>query len=429
MEISSIKRLLPWRLIYVAIFAAMVSLVLVSACGDAGDGKVGNGETTKTPTVAHPVQEVGVPGISEDTVLFGQSAAFEGPAQELGLNMRLGIMAAFAEANANGGVHGRKLELVSYNDSYEPEASIANTVRLIEEDNVFALIGEVGTPTSRSATPIASLAGVPFIGPFTGAGFLRDPGWQNIINLRSSYQQETAEMVARLMEDLGITRIGVMYQDDSYGRSGYRGVLAAMKPHGMEPVAVGLYQRNTTAVKTALLDLMEGEPEAVIMIGAYEPCAELIIWGRHLGLDAMYLNVSFVGSNALQQELGSRGAGVIVTQVVPFPWDSSLPIVASYQSALESYRPGTSPGFVSLEGYLAGRMAIAGLEMCGKSVDRQCFVDNILGSEAIDLEGFELQFGPGDNQGSDKVFLTVIGTDGAYHAVDTLSEAKEWSSN
>ena len=407
----------------------MVYLVLVSACGDAGDSKGGNGEATKTPTVAHPNQEVGVPGISEGRVLFGQSAAFEGPAQELGLNMRLGIQAAFAEANANGGVHGRKLELVSYNDSYEPEASIANTVRLIEDDNVFALIGEVGTPTSRSATPIASLAGVPFIGPFTGAGFLRDPGWQNIINLRSSYQQETAEMVARLMEDLGITRIGVMYQDDSYGRSGYRGVLAAMKPHGMEPVAVGLYQRNTTAVKTALLDLMEGEPEAVIMIGAYEPCAELIIWGRHLGLDAMYLNVSFVGSNALQQELGSRGAGVIVTQVVPFPWDSSLPIVASYQGALESYRPGTSPGFVSLEGYLAGRMAIAGLEMCGKNVDRQCFVDNILGSEAIDLEGFELQFGPGDNQGSDKVFLTVIGTDGAYHAVDTLSEAREWSSN
>ena len=387
-------------------------------------------ESTPVPTPTATAEPEGPdnPGVSDDRVLFGQSAAFEGPAQELGKNMRIGIEVAFAEANANGGVHGRRLELVSYNDSYEPEASIANTYRLIDEDEVFALIGEVGTPTSRSATPVAAAANVPFIGPFTGAGFLRDPSWDNIINLRSSYQQETAEMVARLMEDLGITRIGVMYQDDSYGRSGYRGVVAALEPHGMEPVAVGLYQRNTTAVKTALLDLMEGEPEAVIMIGAYEPCAELIIWARRLGFDPMFLNVSFVGSNALKEVLGSKGAGVVVTQVVPFPWDSSLPVVEAYQKALGDHSVDLSPGFVSLEGYLAGRMAIAGLEKCGRDVDRACFMDSILGSNLIDIGGFELKFGEGDNQGSDRVFLTVIGHDGVYHAVENLQEAEAWSS-
>ncbi len=400
----------------------VLAMVLVAGC---------NGpESTPVPTPTATVVPQGPdnPGISDDRVLFGQSAAFEGPAQELGKNMRLGIQVAFAEANANGGVHGRQLELVSYNDSYEPEASIANTRRLIEEDEVFALIGEVGTPTSRSATPVAAAASVPFIGPFTGAGFLRDPNWDNIINLRSSYQQETAEMVARLMEDLGITRIGVMYQDDSYGRSGYRGVVAALEPHAMEPVAVGLYQRNTTAVKTALLDLMEGEPEAVIMIGAYEPCAELIIWARRLGFDPMFLNVSFVGSNALKEELGSKGAGVVVTQVVPFPWDSSLPVVEAYQKALGDHTSDMSPGFVSLEGYLAGRMAIAGLEECGRDVDRACFMESILGSNLIDIGGFELKFGEGDNQGSDRVFLTVIGHDGAYHSVENLKEAEAWSS-
>ena len=407
-----------------ALFLASVfALLVVSGC---------NGpEGTPLPTPRATAVPAGAdsPGVSDDRVLFGQSAAFEGPAQELGKNMRLGIEVAFAEVNANGGVHGRRLELVSYDDSYEPEASIANTHRLIDEDEVFALIGEVGTPTSRSATPVAAASNVPFIGPFTGAGFLRDPSWDNIINLRSSYQQETAEMVARLMEDVGITRIGVMYQDDSYGRSGYRGVVAALAPHDMEPVAVGLYQRNTTAVKTALLDLMEGEPEAVIMIGAYRPCAELIIWARRLGFDPMFLNVSFVGSNALKEELGSNGAGVIVTQVVPFPWDSSLPVVEAYQEALGTHAPDITPGFVSLEGYLAGRMAIAGLEKCGRDVDRACFMDSILGSNQIDIGGFELRFGEGDNQGSDKVFLTVIGHDGAYHAVDSLQEAEAWSSN
>ena len=403
--------------------ASVLALLVVSGC---------NGpEGTPLPTPRATAVPAGAdsPGVSDDSVLFGQSAAFEGPAQELGKNMRLGIEVAFAEVNANGGVHGRRLELVSYDDSYEPEASIANTHRLIDEDEVFALIGEVGTPTSRSATPVAAASNVPFIGPFTGAGFLRDPSWDNIINLRSSYQQETAEMVARLMEDVGITRIGVMYQDDSYGRSGYRGVVAALAPHDMEPVAVGLYQRNTTAVKTALLDLMEGEPEAVIMIGAYRPCAELIIWARRLGFDPMFLNVSFVGSNALKEELGSNGAGVIVTQVVPFPWDSSLPVVEAYQEALGTHAPDITPGFVSLEGYLAGRMAIVGLEKCGRDVDRACFMDSILGSNQIDIGGFELRFGEGDNQGSDKVFLTVIGHDGAYHAVDSLQEAEAWSSN
>ena len=405
------------------LLVSLLALLVVSGC---------NGpEGTPLPTPRATAVPAGAdsPGVSDDRVLFGQSAAFEGPAQELGKNMRLGIEVAFAEVNANGGVHGRRLELVSYDDSYEPEASIANTHRLIDEDEVFALIGEVGTPTSRSATPVAAASNVPFIGPFTGAGFLRDPSWDNIINLRSSYQQETAEMVARLMEDVGITRIGVMYQDDSYGRSGYRGVVAALAPHGMEPVAVGLYQRNTTAVKTALLDLMEGEPEAVIMIGAYRPCAELIIWARRLGFDPIFLNVSFVGSNALKEELGSDGAGVIVTQVVPFPWDSSLPVVEAYQEALGTHAPDMTPGFVSLEGYLAGRMAIVGLEKCGRDVDRACFMDSILGSNQIDIGGFELQFGEGDNQGSDRVFLTVIGHDGAYHAVDSLQEAEAWSSN
>ena len=154
-------------------------------------------------------------GVSDSRVLFGQSAAFSGPAQELGKNMRLGIEAAFHEINQRGGVHGRMLELSSLDDAYEPEAAVTNTIQLIEEEEVFALIGEVGTPTSRSATPVAADAGVPFIAPFTGAEFLRNPEWRNIINLRASYYQETEEMVARLTTDLAIRRIAVMYQDDS----------------------------------------------------------------------------------------------------------------------------------------------------------------------------------------------------------------------
>lgn len=393
----------------------------ITACGGGGGDVV----ATVTPT---PVQEEAVdsgsPGVYDDRVVFGQSAAFSGPASELGRNMRLGIEAAFREANEAGGVHGRRIELTSLDDAYEPEAAIANTQQLIGE-GVFALIGAVGTPTSRSATPIAAEAGAPYIAPFTGAGFLRDPGWANIINLRASYAQETEEMVERLMVDLGIERIGILYQDDSYGRSGYDGVQQALERRGSTAVAVGRYTRNTSAVKAAVLDLQEGNPEAVIMIGAYQPMAAFIRWSLELGMESLFLNVSFVGSNALAQELGPDGVGVLVTQVVPFPEDDSLEVVAAYQRALAAHAPEAEPGFVSLEGYLAGRLAIAGLERCGRELDRECFLASLRQSQAFDIEGFALQYGATDNQGSDKVFLTVIGPGEQYHAIESLRDIEK----
>ena len=229
-------------------------------------------------------------------------------------------------------------------------------------------------------------------------------------------------MVERLTVDLGIERIGILYQDDSYGRSGYNGAQAALGRRGMEAVAVGRYTRNTSAVKTAVLDLQEGRPEAVIMIGAYQPMAAFIKWARQTGMDALFLNVSFVGSNALAQELGPDGVGVLVTQVVPFPEDVSQQVIAAYQRALAAYAPEAVPSFVSLEGYLAGRLAIAGLEKCSVELDRACFLASLRGAEMLEIEGFLLQYGEDDNQGSDKVFLTVIGPGEQYYAIESLRE-------
>jgi branched-chain amino acid transport system substrate-binding protein len=193
------------------------------------------------------------PGVFEDRIVFGQSAAFDGPAAALGLGMREGILAAFSEVNAAGGVTGHRLELVSYDDGYEPEKAIANTKRLISEDGVFALVGEVGTPTSNAAQPIATEAGVPFIGPFTGAAFLRNPSLGNVINIRGSYDQETEAWIQHLTSDLGVKRIAILYQDDTFGRAGLSGVSKALEKRNMKLVAEGTYERNTTAVKTALL--------------------------------------------------------------------------------------------------------------------------------------------------------------------------------
>jgi ABC-type branched-subunit amino acid transport system substrate-binding protein len=359
-------------------------------------------------------------GVSPNSVVFGQAAVFEGPAAALGLGMRTGISAAFEETNKKGGVHGRTLKLVGVDDGYEPDKSIAAVKKLIEEDKVFALVGPVGTPTANAAQPIAQAAKVPYIGPFTGAGFLRDPKRDNVVNIRASYGAETEAWVKHLTEDLGIKKIAIFYQDDTFGRAGLDGIKAALSKRGMELAAEATFERNTVAVKSALLALKRAEPEAVAMVGPYKPCAEFIKLARKVDFSPVFINISFVGASALAKELGPDGKGVIVSQVVPFPWDASLKVVGDYQAAIKSVDAKAEPEFVSLEGYLVGRLTIAALEKAGAEPTRAGLLQAIRDTGKFDIGGLEMTFGPDKNQGLDKVFMTVIQPDGTFKAVEKL---------
>lgn len=357
-------------------------------------------------------------GVSDNRIVFGQAAALEGPAAALGIGMKLGLEAAFAEANSNGGVHGRTIELISYDDGYEPDRSIAQVNKLINDDKVFSLIGPVGTPTSKATQPIATAAKVPFVGPFTGAGFLRDPAHGNIVNVRATYGAETEAWIQHLHDDLKLDKIAILYQDDGFGRVGLAGVNAALEKRGLSLVAEGTYQRNTVAVKSALLQIRKSKPQAVVMVGAYKPIAEFIKLARKVKMDAKFVNISFVGSKALSAELGDAGEGVIVSQVVPFPWDDSIPMVKSYQAALKAVDPAAKPGFVTLEGYVVGRLAVMGLESAGKDVTRENFLNAFWETGAFDLGGVTLTFGAGDSQGMDDVFMTSIQKDGSFAPIE-----------
>jgi len=354
------------------------------------------------------------PGVTADKILFGQSAALQGPAAALGTGMREGILAAFSEVNKAGGVHGRSLQLLSINDGYEPDAAIENTRKLIDVDNVFALIGAVGTTTSAAAQPIATAADVPFIGAFTGAGFLRDARLRNVINVRASYDQETEAWIRYLVDKRGLQRVAIVYQDDSFGRAGLSGVIQALDRRSMKLVAEGTYMRNTTAVKTAFLAIRKGQPDAVVLVGAYKPCADFIRLAHRHGLNALFVNISFVGSTALAKELGDEGKDVIISQVVPLPDDRSIPVVSRYRAALLATFQHAVPDFVSLEGYLAGLLTIEALKKAGPEVTREKFLAAIYDTETYDFGGLKLTFGPGDNQGLDDVFLTKIGAGGAF---------------
>ncbi|MBR0842306.1 ABC transporter substrate-binding protein [Bradyrhizobium liaoningense] len=359
-------------------------------------------------------------GVSDDAILFGQAAALEGPSSALGQQMRQGIVAAFTEINAKGGIHGRKLRLISRDDGYDPDRSVAQTLRLIEEDKVFALIGAVGTPTAMATIPITSARNVPFIGPFTGAEFLRDLELANVVNIRASYGAEAEAWIKHLTEDRKFTRIGIFYQDDSFGRDGLSGVKRALAKRGLELAAEGTFERNTRAVRPAWRVIKRAEPEAIVMVGTYGPCAEFIKLAHRSGFNPTFVNISFVGANALARELGPEGEGVIVSQVVPFPWDRSLRLVADYQAALKAFDPALTPDFVSLEGYLSGRLAAAALEQAGPKPTRASLLRAINDVGRFDISGTIVTVGMRMIDTPPKVFLTVIQKDGTFKAVDRL---------
>lgn len=358
-------------------------------------------------------------GVSDHKILFGQVAALSGPIKDLGQGMRAGILAAFGEANRRGGVSGRTLELQSLDDGYEPDKTVGATRELIEQDKVFAIVGAVGTPTSRASQPIATAAKVPFIGPFTGAPFLRDPYNRYVVNIRASYDEETEAWIEHLTKDLGLTRIASLYQDDAFGVAGLEGAQRALAKRNLSLVASGGFMRNTTAVKTALLDIMKAQPEAVVTVGPYKPVAAFIKLAHQIKLNARFVAISFVGSNSLAKELGGDGEGVIISQVVPSPWDASLPVVKAYQGALKAEDASLPPDFVSLEGYLVGRLVVEALERVEGEPTREKLLDAI-NAAPFDFGGVKLTYGPGKNQGSNHVFFTVLQADGTFKPVDRL---------
>jgi ABC-type branched-subunit amino acid transport system substrate-binding protein len=350
-------------------------------------------------------------GVTPSRILIGQSAAFSGPASELGTEMRAGAMAYFDQINRKGGVHGRRIEVATIDDGYEPDRAAANTKKLIA-DGVFLLFGYVGTPTSNAAKPIFTEAQVPFVGPFTGAESLRTPVNRYIFNVRASYFAETDKIVEQLV-NLGMTRIAVFYQNDAYGQAGLAGVERAVKKRNLAIAVTGTVERNTIDVATAVKAIAKTEPQAVVMVSAYKSCAAFIKEMKKAGSNPQFINVSFVGSRALANELGDTGRGVGITQVVPFPWNVGVPVVKEYQRDLTAATGKSEYSFTSLEGYIAAKVLVEGLRRAGKDLTRERFVQT-MENFSYDTGGFIVNYAPNDRTGSHFVELTVITKEGKF---------------
>ncbi len=350
-------------------------------------------------------------GVSHDKILLGQAAVFSGPAAQLGIQMRNGIKAYFDYVNEKGGVNGRKLELITEDDRYEASVAPAASKKLIEEHKVFALLGYVGTPTGVMHLPVVTQAKVPLVGMFTGAEALRVPFNRYVFHVRASYYDETEAIVEQVVSTGG-KNIAVFYQDDAYGQAGLKGVEIAMTKRGMKISALGTVERNTIKVENAVKTINAAKPDAVVMISAYTSCAEFIRQMKRAGSGATFYNVSFVGSKALADALGKEGVGVAISQVVPFPWGTAVPVVKEYQRL--SARAGhTDYNFSAIEGFLVAKVVVEGLRRAGRDLTREKFVDTMEKLD-VDLGGFYVTYSPKVHTGSKFVDLTIIGRDGKF---------------
>ena len=344
----------------------------------------------------------------DNRIVLGQSAAFSGPAMQLGTQFHAGARLWFDQLNAKGGVGGRQVEIRHLDDGYEPDRCVANTEKLIK-DEVFALFGYIGTPTSLAALPLATSARVPFIAPFTGAMGLREPFKREAFHLRASYDDETALIVKQLIE-LSQNRIGVFYQNDAYGKAGLSGVTKALAARQLKPVAEGTVERNSEDVAAAVAKLAKSGAQAIVQIGAYKACAAFIRQAKQAGYGGKFYNVSFVGTQALADELGKDGAGVVVSQVVPSPYNPARPVSREFVAAAKQ-QGRVQANLSSMEGYLAAKLFTEGLKRAGGKPTREALIA-ALESINEDFGGYRVSFGPGNHVASKFVELSMLTGDG-----------------
>ncbi|RTL23923.1 MAG: ABC transporter permease [Burkholderiales bacterium] len=343
-------------------------------------------------------------------IVLGQSVPLTGPAAQLGLQMQLGAKAYLDAVNAAGGVGAVPVVLKTLDDGYEPARCKANTEKFIQED-VFALFGYIGTPTSLAALPLATAAKVPFIAPLTGAEALREPFNHLVFHIRASYYDET-ELIVKQLTQLDLKKIAVFHQNDAYGQAGLKGVQHALEKRGLQPLAVATVERNSVDVAAAVKALVPVQPEAIVQVSAYKSCAAFIREARKAGYGGQFHNVSFVGTQALADELGKDAAGVVISQVMPSPFGTAVGLVNDYQLALKRLDPKAEPNYTSIEGYIAARVIVDGLRRLGGRPTRDGLIAALEGLSGYDARGYQLRFGPNKHVGSSFAELTLLTADG-----------------
>lgn len=350
-------------------------------------------------------------GVTPTTILIGQSVSLSGPTGSLGQEMQAGAVAYFNHVNKQGGVNGRAIVLKTLDDAYEVDRTVANVKALIGKDGVFALFGLRGTAHTNAAAKIFTPAQVPLFATFSGAQSLREPFNRYIFHVRSSYADETDATFKQLSE-LKLNRIGVFYQNDAYGKEGKAAAEQAVKKYQLTISALGTVEPNSSDVTSAVAAIARIQPQAVVMYASYKASAAFVRDMRKAQLYPQYMNLSIVGATALAKELGNDARGIGVSQVVPFPWNTGIPVVKEYQTVMKEQTGKSDYSFLTLESYLAARILVDGLRRAGRDLTREKLIAALETMRDVSFGGFRVDYSRTNHAASRFVELTVIGKDG-----------------
>ena len=352
----------------------------------------------------------------QDKIVLGASLPQTGINKELGKEIIEGANSYFSHINARGGINEKHIDFKFYDDKYEPQNTIKNTKKLIEIDKVFALFGFVGTPTTKAIMPIIYDTDIPFIAAYTGASFLRNTEFENIVNFRSSYKEEIEEIIKYLHDIKGLKKFSIFYQNDDYGEEGYIATIESLKKRGLNLISEGTYKRNTLSIRHAIYEIKSNKPEAVIIVGAYKSSAHFIKKARECCFgDVIFAPISFVNANALIKELNGDGRNIIFSQTVPAYEDTSLLVAKEYLELLKFYYPKAKPSYVSFESFLAAKLVVEALKKTGKDITRKNFLYELKNLPLNILDGIPINYK--NTQLLNEVYLSVY-EDGKFKLVD-----------
>jgi branched-chain amino acid transport system substrate-binding protein len=351
------------------------------------------------------------PGVTDSTITLGMSSPFSGPNAAYGMEMKEVINAYLQQINQNGGINGRKLELIALDDGYETERTVANTKKLINDNKVFALLGYYGSSPTTAAMEVFSASRVPLVGTISGADTLRTPVNRFMFHVRASYADETEAIITQL-ESLGIRKIAVFYQNDGFGKSGFDGATNALKKYNLKPVAAATIERNSLDVNAAVETIAKADPQAVVMVTLYKPTALFVKQMHKVGQHPQLITLSPVGADLLVKELGSEARGIGISQVMPYPWNKAMPVVKEYQRLLLQQTKRENYSYYGIEAYVTTKVLVDAIERVGRNLTREKLVSTLEAMSSLDLGGYSVNYSPLSHNGSKFVDLTVIGNNG-----------------
>ena len=364
-------------------------------------------------------------GVSAQEIKLASCSAIDGPARFLGVQTVTGATAYLKYINEQGGVNGRKIQLLAFDDGYDPTRADACFNR-VKAEKVFAAGFFVGTPTAAKYVPLAQAEKLPVVGLFTGAQMLYEPLKHYIVNVRASYYDETREQIDSLWQGVGAKKIAVLYQDDAFGKAVLDGVKLALNKYHANPAALGTFERGSLDVDKGLAEVQAANPQAVVLVGPYSPVAAIVKKAHAKGWHPIFLTVSFVGTEQFIKEAGQDAEGTIITQVVPPPDRTDLPTVKLYRDSMAKYFPETQLSFVSLEGFLDAMVFAEGLKRAGKDVTREKFIEGIESMHNTDVGlGAKLKtnYSASSHKAFNQVYVTVV-RGGKTQVLNDWSEVK-----